>query len=75
MDRAADRVVQRATRGLIRVDSRRRMRCFLRRVLIVAIVGVVIAGLGYTFRDALPIDLLVDYWDQLKAKVAPVLPD
>jgi hypothetical protein len=73
-ERAADAVVQRATRGLMRVDSRRRARVVLRRLCWLLILAGVIGGLGYYFADAVAIDLLSEYWDQLKDKLRPALP-
>jgi hypothetical protein len=68
-ERAADAIVKRATRGLMRLDSRRRTRAFLRRLCWILIVAGLVGGLGYLFADAMPTDLLSDYWDQLKDKV------
>ena len=64
-ERAADQVVQRATRGLMRVDSRRRMRLFFRRLFIALIMAGAIAGIYYGVAD----ELLSEYWEQVKAKL------
>lgn len=75
VERAADAVVKRATRGLMRLDSRRRLRLVLRRVGWLLAIAAVVGGLGYLFADAMPTDLLSDYWDQLKDKVRAALPE
>ena len=74
VERAADAVVKRATRGLMRLDSRRRIRAILRRLCWFLIVVGVVGGLGYLFADALPAQLLSDTWDQLIDKLRAALP-
>jgi len=58
--RTSDAVVHRATQGLIRLESRRRMRKFLHRLVTGLIVAAVLAGLGYYFAE---------YWDLFKDKL------
>ncbi len=69
----SEQIVKRATRGLIRVESRRRARMLLRRVFTLA----VIAGFGYAFwrlfGDRLPYEWLNSIWDDLVSKIEPVL--
>ncbi len=67
--RASDAVVHRATQGLIRLESRRRTRSFLRRTVIVMIVAGVLAGLGYYFADSVPTHVLKEYWEQIQDKL------
>lgn len=72
-ERAADQVVQRATRGLMRVDSRRKMRWLFRRLFFLLIMLGAIAGLYYCFADRIPMELLNEYWEQLRAKLLPAV--
>ena len=68
--RAADQTVKRATGGLIRLDSRRRLRSFLRRSLYFVLIVVPLAGLVYWFAEDI-VDLLVAYWERIESKLPP----
>ena len=67
--RASDAVVDRATKGLIRLESRRRTRALLRRLVIFSIVGGLVGGIFYYFADLVPVHVLNEYWQQIQEKL------
>ncbi len=72
--RASDQIVKRATRGLIRVESKRRFRTLLRRMLIVAIAVAIGYGFWKLFGDNLPYDWFNWAWEDLSTKIEPLMP-
>ena len=72
-DRESERIVQRATRGLMKRDSRRRIRVFFRRLLVWTVAAAVVAILWYFLADNIPTDLLNEYWQDLESKIEPVI--
>jgi hypothetical protein len=71
-DRKTDAIVQRATRGLMKRDSRRRVRSFFRRVLIVLVIGSLGYAGWYFGGHLLPLDLLKEWWADIEAKLVRV---
>jgi hypothetical protein len=69
-DRAADQTVKRATAGLMRLDSRRRVRSLLRRLCYLLLLVAPIAGLTFYFYEDLT-NLLHSCWEQIASKLFP----
>ena len=72
--RASDQIVKRATHGLIRVESRRRLRAWLRRFLIVAAIVLIGYGCWKWFGDDLPYEWMNWAWEDLTTKIEPLIP-
>lgn len=72
--RASDQIVKRATRGLIRVESRRRIRTILRRLLILAVLAAIGYGGWQIFGDDFPHDWFNWAWEDLTTKIEPLMP-
>jgi hypothetical protein len=72
-DRASEKIVQRATQGLMRRESRRRVRVFLRRIFLWSVLALASWLAWYWFADRIPMDLLNQYWEELKDKTLPIL--
>ena len=70
--RATDQSVKRATHGLIRLESLRRLRHRVRRVFYATLILGAIAGLCYLFGGDAPMDWLRDCWREIEAKLIPV---
>ena len=68
--RASDQSVKRATSGLMRLESRRKLRTWMRRSLYLALLAAPIAGLIYFFAEEI-VDLIVAYWERIQAKLPP----
>ncbi len=64
-----DEAVARATRGLIRFESRRRARTFVRRLFRLIILVAAIGGIGYYAADYFPAAQMQHYWQELKSKL------
>lgn len=71
--RASDRIVERATQGLIRVEARRRWRTVLRRLGWTVALAVSGFLLWYCLGDQLPRQWAIETWDELQQKLAPVI--
>lgn len=75
--RASDQSVKRATSGLIRLESRRKLRNLMRRLLYLALLAAPIAALIYFFAEEI-VDVLVAYWDRIESRLpaarAPEVP-
>lgn len=69
---ASEPIVERAIRGLMRVESRRRWRTAFRRVVWMTALVAIGYGLWYLFGDRLPGQWLTDLWDDLMLKLEPV---
>ena len=71
--RAADQIVKRARNGLIRLETRRRYRVLARRFFYALLIAGAIYAVWYFLADDAPIELLKGYWQEIKAKLIPVL--
>lgn len=67
--RAVDQTVQRATNGLIRLESRRRTRNLLRRLIYLTLIIAPLGGLCCYYSDELT-HLLATCWEQIASKVS-----
>ena len=68
-ERATDAVVQRATKGLMRLNSRRMVRACLRRLLWLMVLAAAIGAVAYWLTDIVPAELVRQYWDELQEKL------
>ena len=66
---ARDEVVERATRGLIRMEGRRRRRTILKRFVQLVIIGLAVFGAVHYGAEYLPVEQAQRYWQELKAKL------
>ena len=67
--RGRDEAVERATRGLIRLEGRRRRRAVLRWMVQLALAGSLIGGAIYYSSDYIPTEQVQRYWQELKSKL------
>ncbi|MFK8110700.1 MAG: hypothetical protein AB8B91_00775 [Rubripirellula sp.] len=72
-DRKSEAIVQRVTEGLMRRDSRRRVRVFFRRIFFWAVTAGVLYGAWRLREHWLPMDLLNNWWADIESKLVPVL--
>ena len=68
-----DQIVQRATRGLIRVQWRRRIQATGRRIVILIILALVGFGCWHLVKDQLPYPWFQEIWDDLATKIGPLI--
>lgn len=70
--RARDESVERATRGLIRLEGRRRRRTIARRLGQIIVVTALVGSGGYYAARYVPKATVQHYWQELKSKM-PVM--
>lgn len=71
---ARDEAVHRVTRGLVRIDARRRRRTIIRRLFLITLACAVLGGAGYYLSPYLPKYELHHFWEQVKSKL-PIFSD
>lgn len=68
-----DQIVKRATRGLIKVEWRRRIRATARRIVILALLAAIGFACWYAVKDRLPYDWFQSIWEDLASKIRPLI--
>ncbi len=67
----SEAIVKKVSDGMMRLESRRKLRVFARRLLHLLVIAAICGGIWYFWGDRIPWQHLREQWDDIHDKLFP----